>query len=221
DTLAVLIRKQNSGLLITRRDAVVHFEAFELLARVKDVTGSEGRLRRQFPGPSAVVTISHVRDITFRAPLVDALAKMDSEEAPKPQSTDYWTKFVQDVETADPKLVTEMIMGIVRGVGENANVSGLHPARICKNMREEVTGITRSPWRRSALWLLLRVSMQLVMERAPPEEPPRDIYKEFMVFFLCQTLRQATVLGLPHDTLFIMLAKISRRILKLGLSEAP
>ena len=188
---------------------------------MQDVTTSEGRLRRQFPGPSAVVTSSHIGDATFREPLTDALAKLDREKTLKPQPTDD-TEFMQDVETAHPRLVTETIMGIIRGVGENATVSGLQPTSICKNVREEAMGSTSSPWRRSALWLLLRVSIQLTMERAhQQEDSPRDIYKEFMAFFLCQTLGQATALSLPHDTLFMMLTKVSRRILKLGLSEAP
>lgn len=221
DVLAILVKKQNAGLLVTRLEDAVYFEAFELLARVEDVTKTEGRLRRLFPGRSAAVSVNHLGDSTFRAPLVDALAKMDSDSAPELLTNYRWEKYMQKIETAHPQLVTEMLMGFIRGVGENASVTDLEPARILKNVREEVMGETLTPWRRSALWLLLRVSMQITMERSARQCPARDIYKEFIIFFLCQTLRQALTLDLPHHTLFTMLSKISRRILKLELSEAP
>jgi hypothetical protein len=181
----------------------------------KSVTGCEGRLVRTFPGPSVQVESQHIKDPSFRKSLVEALTKMDMEKAPNMGELVSWE------ETAHPRLVTEMMMGILRGMGDDTFTPPFSPARICKHSREEVLGNTSSPWRRSSLWLLVRVSLQLTLERATPPGSLRNIYKEFIAFFMGQILDQAASEDLPHDTLFMMLARISRRLLKLGHLEAP
>ncbi|KAK3346460.1 hypothetical protein B0T25DRAFT_633929, partial [Lasiosphaeria hispida] len=216
DVLAVMVKGQNAGLFITHHGSVVSFESFELLASDSAASSCEGRLRRLFPGPSATVSHGRVADATFCEPLAEALAKMDHERAPSeyPHS--------RENQSADPRLVTEMIMGVLRGIGQSAASPSVRPAHIRKHTREEIVAVESSLWRRSPLWLLVRVSLQLTIERSVEQvRASRPWYKEFIIFFLSLVVRDAAAMDQPHDMLFMMVAKVSRRILKLKPAPAP
>ncbi|KAJ6065904.1 hypothetical protein N7444_001557 [Penicillium canescens] len=122
----------------------------------------------------------------------------------------------EDRDTTHPKMVTELLMATLRPV--STDVSAI---QVRKNTREEVMWRdSRSPWRRSALWLLMRVTLQLVFRRLSDEVKLDDLYKQFMVFFMSFVVDKTSV-ALPNEALFCMNAKIVRRLLKLELSNAP
>ncbi|KAF2803121.1 uncharacterized protein BDZ99DRAFT_526870 [Mytilinidion resinicola] len=212
DILAIHMRAQNAGLLIVRVDEEYQFQSMELLVRDDDVMKCKGRLRRQFPGPAISIEAQHMNDERFRKAIVHFLTTVDRE-------TD-WSNLPKDAkdderckpDTADPRLVTGMLMGVLRGFGRRCAVSG-----ITKRSREEVFlgEEAQTPWRRSGLWLMIRVSLQLCMLN-PGSRQLSSLYKEFMIFFMSYVLRESPALHLPHDLLFFMTTKISRRILKLG-----
>ncbi|CAI4214056.1 unnamed protein product [Parascedosporium putredinis] len=79
------------------------------------------------------------------------------------------------------------------------------------------------PWRRSSLWLLMRVSIQLALVRSGlPAVEASSLYKQFMLFFTANTLAEASKV-LQSDTnclewtdlVYAMKAKVSRRLHKL------
>ena len=122
----------------------------------------------------------------------------------------------EDRDTLHPNVVTELFMGFLRSVGEPVDVSPLW-----KNTREEVMwSNTKLPWRRSAIWLLVRVAMQLVFSRpsGPSQLPEGDLYKIFMVFLMSHILKLSHQHHLPSDLMYAMNAKLARRLLKLDLS---
>lgn len=93
--------------------------------------------------------------------------------------------------------------------------------QIQKNTREEVMWLDcRSPWRRSALWLLVRVILQLTFHRSSIEANVGNLYKQFMVFFMATIVDKAST-EVSSESLFLMNAKIARRLLKLDLAEEP
>jgi len=47
-------------------------------------------------------------------------------------------------------------------------------------------------------------------------EEPHVRYKSFVLFFMTHVLKRALEASLSSDTLFMMIAKINRRALKLG-----
>ena len=218
DILAIHVRAQNAGLLVTRIGDQYQFQSFELLARDADVMKLERRLRRQFPGPSMSVDSSHVMDPRFRKALIDVLLKLDREtdwNGPSKHTAGHHDSDDEDFgnipDTADPRLLTGMMMGVLRGIGRPCVVPG-----ITKRSREEVflKEGARSPWRRSPLWLMIRVSLQLTLLNPAPGQT--SLYKEFMIYLMSYILSESPPSRLPHDLLFFMMAKISRRILKLG-----
>ncbi|KAF8861161.1 hypothetical protein BDZ45DRAFT_618648 [Acephala macrosclerotiorum] len=226
DSIPIHLRNQNSGLLITKVGSEFRFESLELLARDKDVMGCKGRLKRRFPDASVALHDRHIKDGRFRKPFIELLVKLDREQSPKHQTrletaiydnTDATSG--EEIDTTDPQLVTGMVMAMLWGIGRI-----IDSLRICKHSREEVLlydGLL--PWRRSPLWLLIRVSLQLTMERLGEifvaNNKPGSLYKDLMAFLMSYILRNATYRGIPHDLLFAMTAKISRRMFKLQLSE--
>lgn len=183
----------------------------------------KGRLRRHFPGPTVAVKRSLIADVNFRQHFVDLLVKLDRETGPRKKQEVERAKaehIGEEIHSVDPWRVTEMVMGLLRGLGEASKVE-----RIIKHTREEALWEGKQlPWHRSPLWLLIRVSLQLTLEspRGQAEtysEAAAPIYKDFMVFLMSHILSEAQSRKLPHDLLYVMMAKVSRRLMKLGRGE--
>ncbi|KAF2009127.1 hypothetical protein BU24DRAFT_91134 [Aaosphaeria arxii CBS 175.79] len=231
ETLAVHIRCQNAGLLITSDGPELRFESFELLAPDQDVVNAIGRIKRQFPGTATSIDRSLADDSRFRQVLAKTIMQLD-------QTADVEMDSIVEADnsfaippgpcvgpdTPSPRLVSGMLMAVLRGLGRGKNdVPG-----ISKRSREEVLlQKGTSPWRRSPLWLMIRVSLQLILEpvrldphrRADTTRNLKSLYKDFMVYLMSYVLYESLPVGLSHDVLFVMTTKISRRLLKLGSTE--
>lgn len=216
DILALHIRGQNAGLIVRRFSDQYSFESFELSPTTEAVIGTKGRLRRCFPGPIMVIGRDRIADASFLEPLVELLVKVDAEtpEEVLPTATKAHSKVIETRDTVHPRFITEMLNGILRAVGQPRNSPRIH-----KHTRDDVLwkGALK-PWRRSALWLFLRVALQTSLMRDDNEEPHQR-YKSFMIFFMTHVLGGALEASLPSDTLFLMTTKISRRALKLGAED--
>ena len=150
---------------------------------------------------------------SFVQPLTQLLTKLDAEtpEEALPIVTKACSAVVETRDTVHPKFVTEMLGGILRAIGEPADVT-----RIYKHTREDVLwNHTLNPWHRSPLWLCLRVALQTsLMRKDDQEQHLRN--KSFMLFFMAFVLKCALKAFMSSDVLLIMTAKISGRALKLG-----
>ena len=215
DVLAVKVGEQNAAILITRQGDKVVFEAFELSARNADVIGTGGRLTRSFPGLAVAVDwrIAQAVDSDFCTAISHAIGVMSDEPAPSMQARSKKSghQHEESRDSAHPGLVSELLVGgVLRGFGSTVTVKS-----ISKQTRDEVLWDNALlPWRRSAMWLLIRVVLQLMVVRAP--HGSRLLYKEFMVFLMSTILERSLNLPLGSDMFHVMNAKISRRLHKLG-----
>ena len=195
----------------------VNFEAFEISPLNAAVINTKGRLRRCFPGLACAVSIATFDEPGFQTVLVSTLAKMSRQPAPgtKTQARKAGQLHDEDRDPTHPKIISELFMGFLRSVGKTANVSFQW-----KNTREEVMWLdSLLPWRRSPMWLLLRVAMQLVFTRLTASlNCWKGIYKFFMTFLMSHTLQLSSSHSLPSDLLYAMNAKLARRLLKLDVS---
>ncbi|PVH70609.1 hypothetical protein DL98DRAFT_472494 [Cadophora sp. DSE1049] len=214
DALAFHIRGQNAGLIIRKLPGQFSFESFELSPTTESVMGTQGRLRRCFPGPAIALAYERMSDSYFREALAQVLTSLDSNTAPevykvvsKAQSHN-----IEIRETVHPKFVTELLTGVLRGIGQPYEAN-----RFWKRTRDDVVfGNALKPWRRSPFWLLLRVALQtnLVADGSDHSD-----YKSFMIFFMAYILQLALHRSVPSEKLFFMAAKIGRRTQKLGLGD--
>lgn len=113
-------------------------------------------------------------------------------------------------DTTNPAMISELFMGVLAGIGSPISVSS-----ISKNTRDEVLWKqAEAPWRRSPMWLLIRVSIQLVVSRS--SDGSHAVYKEIMVFIMSHILKSSKAHHLPPDVVYTMTAKIHRRLQKLS-----
>ncbi|CAO2650553.1 Nn.00g018450.m01.CDS01 [Neocucurbitaria sp. VM-36] len=201
------IKEQNAGVLISRSSDSMTFEFFEL-SPTNEAAMSKGRLIRIFPSFASKIAISKMEHSELRELIAHVLAKMSSQTAPAFQ-------YESTRDTAHPGLITDYFMNVTAALGETTDA-----VRIRKHTREEVLWQKdcKKPWRRSALWLFIRVTLQLFFNRhSQMTQHPNQLYKVFMVLLLSRILDLAKehwdVLG--SDPLHAITAKIVRRIRKL------
>ncbi|KAK7414002.1 hypothetical protein QQX98_007113 [Neonectria punicea] len=204
------IKAQNAGVIIRKTTESVMIEVFELSPTNVSVNSTLGRLVRQFPAIAIAVQSDRFNDKEFQSVLTKTLVKMSrqSEQEMKAKARKANQDHEEDRDTINPRVVTELLTGFLLGLGEQVDVPG-----VCKNTREEVTwDQSLLPWRRSPMWLLIRVSLQLIMSRVAADSG--ETYKTFMPFFMSRIL-EASYKRTPGNILHSMRTKISRRLLKL------
>ncbi|KAL4737892.1 hypothetical protein BDV11DRAFT_171491 [Aspergillus similis] len=218
--LPIHVRCQNAAVLMTRDDKAIHVEAFELSPPNEAVYSTVGRLQRQFPGPSFMLD-----QATFNAPglqdtLAQALATMSRQSVAgtKPKVKKARQHLDEERDTSDPKMVTEFLAAFLRHCA--TIFDGL---QVQKNTREEVLWLdTGLPWRRSPLWLLVRVALQVNLRRLCHRHGiSDDIYKHYMVYYMSSVLNICLERPMSDEQSYIMNAKIAHRLHKLHLSHLP
>ncbi|KAF7592481.1 hypothetical protein BBP40_000216 [Aspergillus hancockii] len=212
--LPVYVHCQNAAVLMTRDGNAIRIETFELSARNEAVMTTIGRLKRQFPGPTLSIDLETFIESGLQTTIAQTLAKMGHQPVAGTHAKvkKAGQKHDEDRDTTHPMMVTEFLSAFLRPLCTSVVCS-----QIQKNTREEVMWLdSRSPWRRSSLWLLLRVVLQLMLcRRAVHRETPDDLYKQFMIFFMsCVVSASPSTICSEH--LHTMISKISRRLLKLG-----
>lgn len=217
DCAPIFVGSQNAAILVTRTSDELVFEAFELSPSNSALLSTKGRLIRKFPAISVAVDIG-VHQTSDLAPVISqTLSTMSSEcvTGMQPETSKSGIKHEEFRDTTNPAVVTDLFFGFLKGIGKPTKVSA-----ITKNTRDEVLWKDAlAPWRRSPMWLLIRVVLHLVIQRLSPAAEQE--YKKVMVFLMSHLLEAATELAFPSDALHAMSAKITRRLHKLRVSGVP
>lgn len=198
-------------MLITKIEEQTQFDLFELSPLNEAAMATKGRLQRSFPGASVLINKKEFQKPDFKQSLANTLASMSSHAVVgmQPKASKAGQLHDEDRDTVHPGIVTEVLMAVLSQVGQP-----ITPKSIVKNTREEVRWKeTRSPWRRSATWLLIRVALQLTLTRSPGS---RALYKEALLHVMCHVAQHALAASFHSDGLYVMNAKIAQRVLKLG-----
>ena len=207
DVIALHIAAQNAGLIMRHMGDEIHFESFELSPRAGNVMGTAGRLTCSFPGPVMAVKATKIQNSAFLDELVSFLEQMNQDvlEDAMPFTIKAGAKVMEERDTAGPMYITAMLAGIFRAIGRPVD----DVSRIQKQVRDDVLwSNAKLPWRRSALWLLIRVAIQTTVQGND------GLYKSFMIHLMSQLLDLAKRENLGNETLFVMRAKLSRRVEK-------
>ncbi|KAG6036493.1 hypothetical protein E4U41_005708 [Claviceps citrina] len=205
------VQAQNAAILVSRAADSVTFEFFELAPRNRDASGTRGRLKRVFPASAISIPLATFKDDEFQSSLVGTICKMSHQEVNemKPKVSKAGDEHIEERDTTNPRIVTDFLATCLSALGERASFY-----QIEKKTREEVLWKNaKLPWRRSPLWLLLRVTIQIIFARRTAS---KHLYKHFMLLLMENILDRAMRLDLSSDILFCMASKISGRLLKLG-----
>ena len=203
------IRAQNAAVLVRVLLDHVRFEIFEVSPLASVIMSTRGKILCSYPGPVVQVSSGVFKDASFRQELASFLIQMDIDVLDSTATTIKAGSNVREVrETAHPRYISGLLVGILRGFGQPASVD-----RITKRIADEVLWEDAyRPWRRSPLWLVIRVALQTSLNR--------DMYKSFMLFFHTYLLQICTQRDFPSETLHLMRIKVARRLSKLN-PEVP
>ena len=208
-----LIRAQNAAVMFRKQPEETLVESFEVSPCTEAVMGAAGKLVCSYPGPVIAVPNHLLDGASFRAELANFLSKMDKDVLAACTTRKAGSEVVEERDTAHPRYITELLTGILRAVGRPAEVK-----RISKRIGDDVVWKdSKLPWRRSPLWLVIRVAMQTTLDR---NGLGRNAYKTFMLFFMNDLAHQAQLHDMSNDVLQWTSAKISCRLTKLAV-EAP
>lgn len=209
--MAFSIRAQNAGLLLRKNSEYIVFEAFEVSPPPEHVMGEEGKLLCSYPGPAIEVPLITSQDPLFVKELVSFIGNMDVDQLDAAQTTTKAGSIVQETRgTNDPKYITQLLIAILHGMGREANVQ-----RITKRIADEVCWKNAlNPWRRSPLWLVLRVAAQRMSGSI-------DVYKQWMLFLHARLLQIFLDNNFSSDLLQTARVKTSRRAYKLKNPVSP
>jgi len=203
------IRAQNAAIIVRMpapRADFVQFEVFEVSPPNTDVMKAEGKLLCSYPGPAIQVPVDTFMDECFLRELSSFLVQMDVDILDSTPTASKAGSVVHEVrETVHPRYISGLLVGILRGFGQPAVLD-----RITKRIGDDVLWKNAfKPWRRSPLWLVLRVTLQFSMHLD-------NLYKPFILYFHAHLLRKCLCRDFPSELLHVMRAKMTRRLSKLG-----
>ncbi|KAH9009784.1 hypothetical protein EDB84DRAFT_1163543, partial [Lactarius hengduanensis] len=205
DVFVMHVRAQNAAVLVRVLVDHVRIEMFEVSPQASVVTSTNGKLLCSYPGPAVQVPAELFSNRYFLQELASFLIQMDADVLDSTATAVKAGSAVREVrESAHPKYITELLVGILRGFGQPASVD-----RITKRIADEVLWKDAyKPWRRSPLWLVIRVALQTSLDS--------NMYKSFMLVFHTYILNICIQRNFPSEILYLMRVKIARRLSKLG-----
>ncbi|KAG6915979.1 hypothetical protein DXG01_009031 [Tephrocybe rancida] len=213
ESLVIPVRAQNACVFVRRLDAAVIYESFEVDPPNEQIMAPTGRLVRSFPGPAHKVADT-TTSTAFGAELASFLAAMDFVDVESAATTKKAGSMVFEArDTADPHYITQLLTSIIHGC------PGSEPAdidRVQKRVRNEIMwDRAYAPWRRSPLWLIIRVALQTTLRRGSANGQTE--YKSFMIFLLADiVLSGDDCCEFSTDVLVCIQNKIVRRLRKLS-----
>ncbi|ELQ36795.1 hypothetical protein OOU_Y34scaffold00639g1, partial [Pyricularia oryzae Y34] len=206
---------QNAGVLVYKSKDSISIESFELSPLNSAVMKSPGRLRRYFPGPAMAMNLETFCDEKLRTCFAALLHKLCHQRTPDtcPLVKKAGQSHEEPRDTLDPVYVTEFMSAFLGPVAKQVQDA----PGVWKNTRSEVMwNNSLMPWRRSPLWLLIRVTLQLLfVHEAPSALDGISFYKSLMLFFTASLLEEALNHCLPSEIIEIMRSKVVRRKHKL------
>ena len=214
DVLVLPLRAQNAVLILRMESTAVQIECFEASARASDVMGAKGPLVRVFPAHAVLLPKDIFTNKSFQKELAVRLSQMDAEDIDemRPQIKKGGASMGEIRDTVDPKLVTDLLMTLLSALSKPVVAR-----TILKRVRDEVRWKNAlQPWRRSSLWLAIRVAIQTTLLRTLGPKTSTIHYKNFMIFFVAAVARETSRLKLDRDLSCIASIKLARRMAKLG-----
>ncbi|TLD36380.1 hypothetical protein E2P81_ATG03269 [Venturia nashicola] len=224
--IALHIKAQNAGLIIHRPDANhFHVEVFEASPQNQDIKelSSSGRLIRRFPGNIIVCPWTLVLNESFLHEFCGFVAKLhgetvhDFQNSMGPPPTHGQPVKADPLDSEHPGMVTELLCSILAPHGQV-----LAGGVITKHTREECLYSGKGhPWRRTSLWIVIRVALEGALSRAFPSGNTRNQYKNFILYFLSRLAEKSRDQNIPLETQHLLSVKIARRTVKLGSHACP
>ena len=210
----VYVPAQNAAIILRRPSddqTIITLESFEVYPPATAVTSTEGKLRIVYPsvGRLSIPIDRNARESLSQFVGFYALNPMPDAQVEKNNRT----QNTQD--PPSPKYITELLTGIVRAMSKKPDMMLAQTVYVSKRIDDHVLcdRDSEAPWRRSPMWLIIRVALQTTLCEWNVEECAG--FKAFMLYSLSSILHTALLLNQPDHLLFVMNAKLARRFCKI------
>lgn len=192
----------------------VTLEAFEASPSSEAVLAAEGALLWDFPGRAVEIPYNEFVKASDSLALFLDQANSQTLSDLTARASKARVSVVEARDTADPALITQMLLPLFEAVGSTADID-----RFRKRIRDDVShDRAEFPWRRSSLWLILRVATQRQLSLSQGQEDGRACYKFLMCTLFAQFLEDCASDLTPELTMMIQ-AKLCHRIAKLEIEK--
>lgn len=208
------IALQNSGLVIQKKKVGYVVETFEASPRSADVLAAQGALEWDFPSRAVVIPSHTFEDDLFQGTLADFLEKASLEPVKQYAATTLkaGSHAYESRDTTFPAIIGQLLIIILEVPGRKHT-----PTLTRKRVRDEVcwSDGAENPWRRSAMWLVLRVSIQRIL--CSLLGPHGTLHYKFFMCSLMSSLchKFCTQESFPSERLAFARTKLARRLTKL------
>ncbi|KAG8829423.1 hypothetical protein FRC17_006582 [Serendipita sp. 399] len=216
DVLPIHIRSQNAGVIIRMKAPhQMTFEAFEASLPCETILQARAKVRVTFP---ANPRLSFPADPNFYRPLSNVLSYLtNTEMSDAVPTTRKGGNVLHEIrDTPSPRFITEALAGVIRAFPTDE--ASVPTEFVHKRLDDHVLWKSAlKPWRRSPLWLIVRVALQTTLNENGIVGT--EGYKAFLCHFMTCVLQYAVRADPSHfglDILHHMKAKIARRLSKLG-----
>ncbi|KAG1876981.1 hypothetical protein C8R48DRAFT_759262 [Suillus tomentosus] len=123
NVLVYIIRAQNAAVVMRKLESETIFESFEVSPDPTAVMGAKGKLICSYPGPAITVPDMNIDNATFPAELANFLVHMDQDVLDAAATRKKAKSIVlEERDTTHPRYITELLTGILRGLGSIADV---------------------------------------------------------------------------------------------------
>ena len=208
------IALQNSALIIQKKKGEYILETFEASPRAADVLAAQGALEWDFPSHAVAIPLETFEEATFQDSLATFLEKASLEPVKQYAATTLkaGSNAYESRDTAVPAIIGQLLLTILEVPGRQLN-----QILTRKRVRDEVCwgDGAEIPWRRSATWLVLRVSIQRGI--CSLIGPHGLFHYKFLMCHLMASLclKFCTQESFTTDRLAFARTKLARRVAKL------
>ncbi|CAG8656980.1 15636_t:CDS:2, partial [Acaulospora colombiana] len=217
DVLPLYIESQNSAVIFRKiREDRLTFEYFEVSLPAETVMQECNKIVVQYPANPRLLMATTDDVLSTVANVLSYFSSNTMEDAtPKTKKGGFRHDETRD--TASPRYISEALAGIIRGT-QPWEPYDIPTKFITKRLDDHVLWKSaEKPWRRSPLWLVVRVCLQTTLAEWGLKDGSG--YKAFQAFLMASILKDAVAsypMSFTSDLLYFANAKLARRLFKMG-----
>ncbi|PYI29021.1 hypothetical protein BP00DRAFT_480116, partial [Aspergillus indologenus CBS 114.80] len=195
-------------------NASLTVEAFEASPRAEPTIAAPGALQWDFPGVAISLDKADFDEPSLRESIAEFLERASTEPVDEfaPKSQKGGVELTETRDTMDPDLITDFLITVL-----GVNGRRTQPVLLRKRIKDDVCwNQAERPWRRSPLWLVLRVCLQRLLYLRLGSEIGRVYYKSLLCLLLAGLLRDLVrSRAVAPEQWSWLRAKLCRRLTKL------
>ncbi|KAK6335028.1 hypothetical protein TWF718_010470 [Orbilia javanica] len=212
EAFGLYVTGQNAGITFRRLGSSLQLETFEVTPLPEAPLGCKGRLKCTYPGPATAIPWEIASNTFFLRELSQFLQHMTFEQSGAEtlsKSSNGSNEVSETRSSFDPRFIVELFTGIMRGLGKEVT-----PRSITKSIRDECNwNNAEIPWRRSGMWLVIRVVLQTTLSETQ--------YKFLILEIVRALLKRAVDRDYESYGISCASKKLARRCRKVEHLELP